>query len=110
MNSLVTSGREIVGAVNSTIIDPSGVHLFAGLRDDPFWIDLEQFFRIIPDRKPVSGTLSMLPDTATASSWRDPGTDFLAGLNALAIVIELPSEELTSGGNSRIGVWGTISR
>jgi hypothetical protein len=52
----------------------------------------------------------MLPDTATASSWRDPGTDFLAGLNALAIVIELPSEELTSGGNSRIGVWGTISR
>lgn len=110
MNSLVTSGREIIGAVNATITDPSGVQLFAGLRDDPFWIDLEQFFRIIPDRKPVSGTLSMLPDTATASSWRDPGTDFLAGLNALAIVIELPTEELTNGGDARIGVWGTISR
>lgn len=110
MNSLVTSGREIVGAVNATITDPSGVQLFAGLRDDPFWIDLEQFFRIIPDRKPVSGTLSMLPDTPTASSWRDPGTDFLAGLNALAIVIELPTEELTNGGDARIGVWGTISR
>ena len=26
--------------------------LFAGPRDDPFFIDLEQFFRILPDRKP----------------------------------------------------------
>ena len=33
----------------------NGIQLFAGPRDDPFFIDLEQFFRIMPDRQPVSG-------------------------------------------------------
>ena len=110
MNTLVTTGREISGPVNSIISDGSGVQVFAGLRDDPFWIDLEQFFRILPDRKPVSGPLSQLPDAPTASAWRNPGVDFLKGINALAIVIELPVSELTAGGTPKIGVWGTISR
>ena len=30
-----------------------GMQVFAGPRQDPFFIDLEQFFRIVPDRKPV---------------------------------------------------------
>jgi hypothetical protein len=110
MNTLVTGGSEISGPVNAVIGSSAGTQVFAGLRDDPFWIDLEQFFRIIPDRKPVSGPLSQLPDTPTASAWRNPGVDFLKGLNALAIVIELPASALTSGGNPKIGVWGTISR
>jgi hypothetical protein len=88
------------------------MQVFAGPRDDPFFLDLEQFFRIIPDRKPVSGPLSMLPDSATASAFRPAGSavDYLAGINALAIVIELPESQLTAGGSSRLGIWATISR
>jgi len=110
MNTLASGGRTLSGSVNATLGSATDMQVFAGLRDDPFWIDLEQFFRIIPDRKPVSGQLSQLPDAPTASAWRNPGVDFLKGLNALAIVAELPASELTSGGNPKIGVWGTISR
>jgi len=82
--------------------------VYAGPRDDPFFIDLEQFFRIIPDRKPVTGILSQLPDTATA--WRNPGVDFLAGFNVLSIVIELPANDLTGTSGPNFGVWATMSR
>ena len=87
------------------------MQLFAGLRDDPFFIDLEQFFRIIPDRKPVSGALSQLPETPSASAFRPAGqaVDYLRGLNTLAFVVELPASQLT-GASGKIGVWGTISR
>lgn len=100
------------GRIDAVLGSASGMQVFAGRRDDPFFLDLEQFFRIIPDRKPVSGPLSQLPDTATASAFRAPGAalDYLAGVNALAIVLELPKTRLTAGGNARIGIWGTISR
>jgi hypothetical protein len=86
------------------------MQVFAGPREDPFFIDLEQFFRIIPDRKPVTGPLS--GDLGTATSFRsaDAARDFVDGFNVLAIVIELPTSQLTSGGSPRIGIWGTISR
>ena len=86
--------------------------MFAGAREEPFFIDLEQFFRIIPDRKPSTGTLSALPDTATAGSFRSAAAavDFTKGFNVLSIVVELPTSMLTSGGNSKVGIWGTISR
>jgi len=88
------------------------MQVFAGIRDDPFFLDLEQFFRIVPDRKPVSGPLSQLPDQATASSFRPAGQamDYLRGINTLAIVLEMPAAMLTDGGTRKIGVWGTISR
>ncbi len=88
------------------------MQVYAGIRDDPFFIDLEQFFRIIPDRKPATGPLAALPSTPTASAFRPAGqaVNFLAGLNVASIVIELPTAMLTSGGNAKIGLWGTISR
>ena len=109
-NTLVTSATDVSGALNTPIGSAPGMQDYAGLRDDPFWIDLETFMRILPDRKPVTGPLSQIPDTPTASAWRNPGIDFLRGLNALAIVIELPTSQLTAGGTSKLGVWATISR
>lgn len=111
-NQLDTSTPTITGNINTVLGSPTGMQVFAGAREDPFYIDLEQFFRIIPDRKPATGQLSMLPDTATAGSFR-PATsavDFVKGFNVLSIVIELPKAQLTAGGNAKIGVWGTISR
>ena len=112
MNTLVTSGTTASGATNTNLGSASGMQVFAGIRDDPFFLDLEQFFRIVPDRKPVSGPLSQLPDQPTASSFRAAGqaVDYLRGINTLAIVLEMPTAMLTDGGTKKIGVWGTISR
>ena len=102
----------VSGPINQVLGSASGVQVFAGSREDPFFIDLEQFFRILPDRKPSTGSLSQLPSTATASSFRAPtsAVDFVKGFNVLSIIIELPTSQLTQGGNAKLGIWGTISR
>ena len=112
VNSIVSASPSLTGTVNTTLGSATGMQVFVGLRDDPFFLDLEQFFRIVPDRKPVSGPLAALPDTPSASAWRPPGqaVDYLRGLNTLAFVVELPSSMITAGGAAKIGVWGTISR
>ena len=110
--TLVSNGPSTSGLVNTVLGSTTGLQVFAGLRDDPFFLDLEQFFRIVPDRKPVSGPLSQLPNTPSATAFRAAGdaVDYLRGLNTLAIVLELPASQLTAGGNPRIGLWATISR
>src|SRR5437867_4746070 len=109
-NKIASVAPAVSGKINTVLGSSGGIQVFAGWRDDPFFIDLEQFFRILPDRKPVTGPLAQLPDVATAGSFRSPGVDFVAGFNVLSIVIELPTAQLTAGGNAKIGVWGTISR
>ena len=111
-NTIVTTGTETTGTINTPFGSASNIQVFAGIRDDPFFLDLEQFFRIVPDRKPVTGALSQLPDQPSASAFRGPGqaVDYLRGFNTLAIVIELPEALLTAGGTPKLGIWGTISR
>jgi hypothetical protein len=113
------------------------MRVFAGLRDDPFYIDLPRFFSIDPfaDRRPTTTALSDTLNLPEATTFRpqcdangqpiqdatnlffnfDQGcaTDFLRGLNALAIVVEVPEAVLTQGRGGAdpvIGVWATISR
>lgn len=115
-NTLSTAAPTVSGKIATMLGSATGMQVFAGPRQDPFYIDLEQFFRIIPDRKPVTGPLSLLPSTPSASSFRSPATavDILGGsggqpFNVMSIVIELPASELR-GATDKIGVWGTISR
>jgi len=111
---LVDAAPTLRGAINTVLSSADGVQLFAGLREDPFFIDLEQFFKIIPDRAPVTGPLSKIGPKPEASVFRDPGIDFLAGINTLAIVVELDEAMLLPAGDTRtdpqIGVWATTSR
>ncbi len=65
-----------------------GGRIFAGVRSDPFFFDLTGFV----------GTLFHIGSDALG----DHPTDFFSGLNANAIVIEVPDDQL--GG--KIGVWG----
>jgi hypothetical protein len=111
-NTVANTSAMVSGKTNTVLGSPTGVQVFAGAREDPFFIDLEQFFRIIPDRKPSTGTLSQLPDAPSASSFRaaSSAVDFVNGFNVLSIVVEVPASMLTAGGNAKIGVWGTISR
>jgi len=110
-STLVSDPQAVTGPVGQTLGSATGVQVFAGLRDDPFFIDLEQFFKIVPDRRPSTGPLST-PTTQTATSFRNPGIDFLRSYNALAIVVEVPRSMLTSatGADANIGIWGTVSR
>lgn len=109
--ALITTGSAITGAVGSAAGSAAGIQTFAGLRADPFVIDLEQFFNIIPDRRPSTGPLAG-PATATATAFRTPGIDFLKPFNALSIVIELPKSMLLASTDAaaKFGVWSTISR
>jgi len=111
-NTVSTAAPVVTGALNSSLGSASGIQVFAGARDDPFYIDLEQFFRIIPDRKPATGSLGALPNTPSAGSFRPAGqaVNYVVGFNVLSIVVELPVAELTAGGTARLGIWGTISR
>jgi hypothetical protein len=111
-NTVSSAAPTVTGAANTVLGSATGIQVFAGAREEPFFIDLEQFFRILPDRKPSTGALGALPDTATAGSFRSAATavDFTKGFNVLSIVVELPASMLTAGGNAKLGVWGTISR
>jgi hypothetical protein len=112
MGNVLLGGKALSGPVGQVLSDGNGIKLFAGPRDDPFFIDLEQFFRILPDRRPSTGPLSIPP--TPASSFRDVANavDFVRGYNDLAIVIELPVRMLSADGvhPGRFGVWGTTSR
>ena len=114
-NTLVTSGPTVTGTINSSLGSATGTQVFAGLRADPFFIDLPQFFNILNDRRPSTGPLAASQPAQT--SWRpacngsNAGTcavNFLNGINSLAIVIELPLSQLKTTG--KFGVWGSIAR
>jgi hypothetical protein len=112
MNTLV-GGKQIKGYTN-TVIQSGDIKLFAGPRDDPFFIDLEAFFRVLPDRKPEGGPLSTItqgPLTFRDATGSNPAVDYLRGINDMAIVIELPTSMIANPStNGRFGVWGTTSR
>ena len=110
-SSVVASAATITGNVGSAAGSASAIQVFAGLRADPFVIDLEQFFAILPDRRPSTGALST-PSAATASAFRSPGVDFLKPFNALSIVVELPKSMLqpSTDAAAKFGVWATTSR
>ncbi|MEH1910001.1 MAG: DUF4331 domain-containing protein [Nostoc sp.] len=94
------------GPLNQTFSASNGIKFFVGTRKDPFFFDLEQFFKIIPDRN-----YSLQPNPSPpfqVLSFRPPGQaqDTLAPFNVHSIIVELPRKLLGSG---KIGVWMTTS-
>jgi hypothetical protein len=94
----------------------AGMRVFAGARKDPFFFDLERFCQILPDRCVPAGLAQPPadPNRAQVTSFRTPGVDFLANLNVLSIVVELPKTALARQGNGapalgRVGLWTTTS-
>jgi hypothetical protein len=112
MNTVATDTPVISGPINTVLGSATGIQVYAGAREDPFFLDLEQFLRILPDRRPNTGPLSQIPDTPSATSFRTAANavDALKGTNVLSIVIELPTAQLTAGGTAKLGLWGTVSR
>jgi hypothetical protein len=114
-NEVADASPAVSGAINTTLGSPSGVQVFAGPRDDPFFIDLEAAFCVLPDRRPVGGNLSsscaLTPSQpGTPFYFRNPGLNYVAGFNVNSIVIELPTSMIEGSGPGRLGIWGTISQ
>ena len=104
------------GTINQTFSPQPGIKVFAGAREDPFFFDLNQFFKILPDRaSPLTGVADPTPNVPKAATFNGfPGTpaasDFLAGYNVLSIIVELPKSQLIGSGGGKIGVWCTTSK
>lgn len=70
--------------------------VFAGQRDDPFFIDVGALFDLL--------TIRQLPGNEGG------GIDGLKGLNVNTIALQLPIDTLTQGDEDVIGVWTTSRR
>lgn len=81
------------GTTGETTELRTGGKVTAGLFDDPFFFDLNGF----------------LASDLTTGDLGFTGSDFFAGLNVTAIVLEVPASEIT-GGDSEGGVWATTNR
>ncbi len=66
----------------------NGISLFAGPRDDPFFMDFAQYGEII---------------AGNATSFNDPGADTFAGTNVMSVVVEVPKSTL--GSAETINTW-----
>ena len=89
------------GTFGSIFSPSAGIQAYAGVREDPFFFDLEQFFTIFPDRAtPITGVPVSNPNQPQATTWRAPGVakDFLSNgsYSVISIVIELPKNLLTN--------------
>jgi hypothetical protein len=104
------------GNVGSTFTTPSGMRVFTGPREDPFFFDLEQFFTILPDRASPLDPSKIQPvgqeNTPRATSWRAVGSakDFLKDLNVLSIVVEVPKSAIKGNADGKVRLWCTTSK
>jgi len=95
---LETSASSISTNITSYGNTPSignegGIKIFAGPRDDPFFMDFAQYGQIIG---------------GNASSFNNPGSDTFAGTNVMSVVIEVPKSLIGTSGN--INTWVTSNR
>ena len=88
--SALISGKTTAGT-NAPVVTSSGnTKLFAGLRDDPFFFDLNAF--------------------KAGLAFRNPGNNFFKGLNVSGIVLEVPATDFERSGSTSAGVWAVTSK
>jgi hypothetical protein len=68
----------------------TGISVFAGPRDDPFFFDLTRYQAILGGSQP---------------GFANPGTDTFAGTNVMSVVIEVPKALLGTVSGGSINVW-----
>jgi Domain of unknown function (DUF4331) len=88
--------------VNQLAANGSKFAIFAGLREDPFFFDVEQFFRV------RAGALGKGP--AVGFRPANQAIDFAKGYNANSIVLRIPRKFIQGATNATIfDIWETIS-
>ncbi len=89
--------------VNDLKIGNSKISVFAGLREDPFFFDVEQFFRVRAGAAGIGPAVGFRP--------ANQAIDFTKGYNVNAIVVRIPRSFLQQGNSKAtvFDVWETIS-
>jgi hypothetical protein len=88
--------------INKANIDGQSIEVFAGLREDPFFFDVEQYFRV------RAGALGIGPAVGFRPAAK--ALDFAKGYNVNAIVVRVPRAFLQSeGSTTTFDVWQTIA-
>jgi hypothetical protein len=88
--------------INNLNLSGHNLAVFAGLREDPFFFDVEQFFRV------RAGAAGIGPKVG----FRNPGEaiDFAKGYNVNAIAVRIPRALLQgNSGTPVFDIWETIS-
>lgn len=93
---LTTPVTATTPTLNSVTVRGANLTVFAGLREDPFFFDVEQFFRVRAGLAGLGASVGFRPP-ATAQ-------DFAKGYNANSIVVRVPKRFL-AGGNAKINVF-----
>jgi hypothetical protein len=79
------------------------IKVFAGQRDDPFWVDLGSIFDLLSLR-PQAPPIGYTPGPTV-------GIDSVSGFNVHSLVLQVPITRILSSQNDPvIGVWATASR
>jgi hypothetical protein len=85
--------------VNNLNLEGSQIQVFAGLREDPFFFDVEQFFRVRAGAAGIGPAVGFRPASTAI--------DFAKGYNVNTIVVRIPQSYLR--GVKTLDVWETIS-
>lgn len=99
---LTTSITDAAPRLNTVRVRGANLTVFAGLREDPFFFDVEAYFRV---RAAVAGF-------GPAAGFRSPDTalDFTKGYNVNTIVVRVPQQFLAGGrAVNTFDLWGTIN-
>jgi hypothetical protein len=97
--------KDYNAVANQAIRSAGGIRLFAGQREDPFFVDLGATFDAINLRKGTGN--------------EGAGKDDFSGLNTQSIVMQIPEAQITrnrssvsapDSSNAVVGVWSTTER
>lgn len=95
----ITSGSQPV--INNVSLGGSNATVFAGLREDPFFFDVEQYFRVRAGARGIGPAVGFRP--------ANTAVDFTKGYNVNAIAIRIPISLIAGGSGKVFDVWETIS-
>jgi Domain of unknown function (DUF4331) len=85
-----------------------GIRVFAGQRQDPFYIDLGGVFDTLNLRRTVP---ALTPEEDANDTVNPFGVDMLSGFNVHTIALEVPSTVLTGQqGGTKLGAYASTSR
>jgi hypothetical protein len=96
------STPDYVSLANAAVTNlPDGIKVFAGQRDDPFFVDLGSVFDLAGLRPFNPAHIIPLPASA--------GVDGVGGFNTHSIAIQVPTAQLVASGPT-IGIYASASR
>lgn len=119
-NGLEEWGVQVIGASDDPIVGPvdtsledQGVRVFAGQREDPFFFDFAGFnataANLVDDAEALDVAFDGLIAFLMLDKEIEGPADFFAGLNVMAIAVEVPAEGF-GGDDGFFQTWVTTGR